>query len=89
VEDIRQWEVRDHQDIVCIKIVAKIPESDEYTIKYFLNHWVKNLRFREDFADEVNCSLDPEGVAFFLLFHHYCRTDDVSSRNDVEEQVLA
>jgi hypothetical protein len=32
VEDIRQWEVRDHQDIVCVEVVAKLPESDEYTI---------------------------------------------------------
>jgi hypothetical protein len=74
VEDIRQWEVEDHQDIVSIKVVAKLPESDEYTVKYFLNRWVTNLRFREDFADEVNWSLHPEGVAFFLSFHHDCRS---------------
>jgi hypothetical protein len=53
-------------------------------MKYFLNHWVTNLRFREDFANEVNRSLHLEGVAFFLSFHHDCRTDDVSSRGDVE-----
>jgi hypothetical protein len=84
VEDICQWEVRDHQDIVCIEVVAKVPESDEYTVKYFLNRWVMNLRFGVDFADEVNWSLHPEGVAFFLLFHHDCRADDVSSRGDVK-----
>jgi hypothetical protein len=83
VEDIRQWEVGDHQDIVCIKVVAKLPESDEYIIKYFLNRWVTNLRFGEDFADEVNWLLHPKGVALFLSFHHDCRTDDVSSRDDV------
>jgi hypothetical protein len=84
VEDIRQWEVGDHQDIVCIKIVAKLPGSDEYTIKYFLNHCVMNLRFREDFADEVDWSLHPEGVAFVLAFNHNCRGDDMSNRDDVE-----
>jgi hypothetical protein len=84
VEDIRQWEVGDHQDIVCIEIVAKLPGSDEYSIKNFLNHWVTNLRFRENFGDEVNWSLHPEGVAFFLSFHYDCRTDDVSSCGDVE-----
>jgi hypothetical protein len=84
MEDIRQWEVGDHQDIVCIEVVAKLPGSDEYTVKYFLNRWVTNLRFREDFADKVEWSLHPEGVALFLSFHHHCRTDDVSSRDDVE-----
>jgi hypothetical protein len=84
VEDIRQWEVGDHQDVVCIEVMAKLPESDEYTIKYFLNHWVTNLIFREDFADEVDWSLHPEDVAFFLSFHHDCRTDDLSSRGNVE-----
>jgi hypothetical protein len=33
VEDIRQWEVEDHQDIVCVEIMAKLPGSDEYTVK--------------------------------------------------------
>jgi hypothetical protein len=28
VEDICQWEVGDHQDIVCVEIVAKLPGSD-------------------------------------------------------------
>jgi hypothetical protein len=54
VEDIRQCEVGDHQDIACIEVVAKFSGSDEYAIKYFLNRWVTNLRFRQDFADEVN-----------------------------------
>jgi hypothetical protein len=33
VEDIRQWEVEDHQDVVCIEIMAKLPRGDEYTVK--------------------------------------------------------
>jgi hypothetical protein len=37
VEDIRQWEVGDHQDVVCIEVKVKLPGSDEYTVKYFLN----------------------------------------------------
>jgi hypothetical protein len=43
-----------------------------------------NLGFRKYFADEVDWSLHPEGVAFLLAFHHDCRTDDVRSRGDVE-----
>jgi hypothetical protein len=43
-----------------------------------------NLRFSEDCADEVNWSLHPKSMAFFLSFHHDCLTDDVSSRGDVE-----
>jgi hypothetical protein len=54
VEDIRQWEVGDHQDIVGVEILAKLPGSDEYTVKYFLNCWVTKLRFREDFDDKVD-----------------------------------
>jgi hypothetical protein len=65
--------------------VAKLPRSDEDTIKNFLNCRVMNLRFRKDFADEVNWSLHPKGVAFFLLFHHDCCADNVSSRGDVEQ----
>jgi hypothetical protein len=65
-------------------IVVKLPGSDEYTIKNFLNHWVMNLTFREDLVDKVDWSLHPEGVAFLLAFHHHCRVDDVSSRGDVE-----
>jgi hypothetical protein len=84
VEDIRQWEVGDHQDVVCIEVMAKLPGSDEYTVRYFLNRWVTNLRFRQNFTDEVNWLLHPKGVAFFLSFHHDFRTDDVSSRGDVE-----
>jgi hypothetical protein len=84
VEDIREWEVGDHQDIICVEVVAKLPGSDEYTVKYFLNRWVANLRFRKDFTDEVNWTLHHEGVAFFLSFHHDCRTDNVSSCGDVE-----
>jgi hypothetical protein len=33
VEDIRQWKVGDHQDVVCVKIMVKLPGGDEYTIK--------------------------------------------------------
>jgi hypothetical protein len=33
MEDIRQWEVGDHQDIICIEIMVKLPRSDEYTVK--------------------------------------------------------
>jgi hypothetical protein len=88
VEDIRQWEVGDHQDIVCIEVVAKLPGSDEDTVKNFLNRRVMNLRFLEDFTDKVNWSLHSKSVAFFLSFHHH-RADDMSSRSDVEQQVLA
>jgi hypothetical protein len=69
--------------------VVKPPGSDEDTIKNFLNRQVTNPRFGKDFTDEVNWSLHPKGVAFFLSFHHDCRADDVSSRGDVEQQVLA
>jgi hypothetical protein len=48
-----------------------------------------NLGFRKDFADEVDWSLHPESMAFLLSLHHSCRTDNVSSRDDVELQVLA
>jgi hypothetical protein len=84
VEDIRQWEVRDCHDIVCIKVVAKLPRSDEYSVKYFLNRWVTNLRLIEDFANKVNWSLQPKGMAFLLSFHQDCRADDMSCHGDVE-----
>jgi hypothetical protein len=33
VEDIRQWEINDHQDVVCVEIMANLLESDDYTIE--------------------------------------------------------
>jgi hypothetical protein len=33
VEDIRQWEVSDHQDVVRVEIMAKLSRGDEYTVK--------------------------------------------------------
>jgi hypothetical protein len=43
-----------------------------------------NLGFRKDFTNEVDWSPHTEGMAFLLAFHHDCRVDDVSSRDDVE-----
>jgi hypothetical protein len=33
MEDIRQWEVGDHQDVVCVEIMATFPGDDEFTVK--------------------------------------------------------
>jgi hypothetical protein len=33
VEDIWQWEVGYHQDIVCDEIMVKLRGGDEYTVK--------------------------------------------------------
>jgi hypothetical protein len=33
MEDILHWEVGDHQDIVWVEIIAKLPGGDEYIIK--------------------------------------------------------
>jgi hypothetical protein len=64
--------------------VTKLTGSDKYTVNYFLNLWVTYLRLREDFTDEVDWSLHPEGVAFLLAFYHDCRANNMSSRGDVE-----
>jgi hypothetical protein len=42
-----------------------------------------NVGLIENFADKVDWSLHPEGVAFLRALHHNSRADDVSSR-DVE-----
>jgi hypothetical protein len=33
VENIRQWEISDNRDLVCIETVAKLPGGDEYSVK--------------------------------------------------------
>jgi hypothetical protein len=33
VENIRQWEISDHRDVVCIKVVVKLPGGDEYSVE--------------------------------------------------------
>jgi hypothetical protein len=33
MENIRQWEISDHSDVVCVEIVVKLPEGDEYSIE--------------------------------------------------------
>jgi hypothetical protein len=83
VEDIRQWEINNHRDVVFVEITAKLPRGDEYTVESFQNCWVTNLGFRKDFADEVDRPLHTEGMAFLLALHHDCGAGDVSSRGDV------
>jgi hypothetical protein len=33
VEDIHQWQVNDYQDVVCIKIMVKLPGGEEYIVE--------------------------------------------------------
>jgi hypothetical protein len=33
VEDIRQWEISDHRDVVCVEIMAKLLRGDKYTVE--------------------------------------------------------
>jgi hypothetical protein len=33
VEDIPQWKIGDHQDVICVKIMAKLLGGDECTVE--------------------------------------------------------
>jgi hypothetical protein len=65
--------------------VAKLFGSDEYSVEKFLNVQVTNLRFREDFTDEIHRPLHTKCMAFLGAPHHDGCADGVSSRGDVEE----
>jgi hypothetical protein len=47
-----------------------------------------NLRFKEDFADEIHWPLHTKGMAILGALHHNSSVDDVSSRGNVQKQVL-
>jgi hypothetical protein len=33
VENIYQWEISDHRDVVCVEVVVKLPGGDEYSVE--------------------------------------------------------
>jgi hypothetical protein len=47
-----------------------------------------NLRFREDFTNEIHRPLHTNCMAFIRALHHDGHADDVSSCGDVEQQIL-
>jgi hypothetical protein len=48
-----------------------------------------NLRFREDFSNKIHWLLHNKGMALLGEFHYDSCADDVSSRGNVQKQVLA
>jgi hypothetical protein len=63
--------------------VAQLPPGDEDSVQELLDLWVACLAVRQDFTDEVDWTLDFEGVTFFLSFHYDGGTYYLGSSYDI------
>jgi hypothetical protein len=68
---------------VRLKVVAQLPPGDEDSIQELLDLWIACLGVRKDFTDEVDWTLDFEGMTFLLPFHCDSDTHHLSSGHDV------
>jgi hypothetical protein len=67
---------------VRLEVVAQLSLGDEDSIQEFLDLWVACLGVKQDFADEVDQTLDFESVVLLLLFHYDGGTHYLSSGHD-------
>jgi hypothetical protein len=63
--------------------VAQLPLGDEDSVQELLDLWVACLGVRQDFTDEIDWTLDFEGVTFLLPFHFDGGTHYLSSGSNV------
>jgi hypothetical protein len=63
--------------------VAQLPPGDEDSVQELLDLWVACLDVGQDFTNEIDWTLDFEGVTFLLPFHYDGDTHYLSSGRDV------
>jgi hypothetical protein len=68
---------------VRLKVVAQLPPGDEDNVQELLDLWVACRGVKQDFTDEVDRTLDFEGVTHLMLFHYDGDTHYLSSGRDV------
>jgi hypothetical protein len=67
---------------VRLEVVAQLSLGDEDSVQEFLDLWVACLGVKQDFANEVDWTLDFESMVL-LLFHYDGGTHYLSSGHDV------
>jgi hypothetical protein len=68
---------------VRLEVVAHPPSGDEDSVQELLDLWVACLGVGQDFTDEVDWTLDFEGVTFLLPFHYNGGTYNLSNGRDI------
>jgi hypothetical protein len=68
---------------VRLKVASQLSPGDEDSVQELLDLRVACLGVRQDFTDEVDWTLNLEGVALLLPFHHDGGTHYLSSGYDV------
>jgi hypothetical protein len=64
-------------------VVAQLPLGDEDGVQELLDLWVACLSVRQGFTDDVDRTLDFEGVTLLLPFHYDGGTHYLSSGHDI------
>jgi hypothetical protein len=68
---------------VRLKVVAQLSSSDEDSVQELLDVWVVCLGVGQDFADEVDRTLDFEGMTLLLPLYYDGGTHHLSSGRNV------
>jgi hypothetical protein len=68
---------------VRLEVVAHLSSGEEDSAQELLDLWVACLGVGQDFIDEVDWTLDFEGVTLLLPFHYDGDTHYLSSGRDV------
>jgi hypothetical protein len=68
------------------EVVAQLFLSDKDSIQELLDLRVARLGVKQDFTDEVDRTLDLEGMTLLLPFHHDGGTHHLSSGHDIQQE---
>jgi hypothetical protein len=77
-------EARHNRDWVRLKVVAQLSPGDEDNVQELLDLRVTCLGVGQNITNEVDQTLDLEGVAFLLQFHHDGGTHHLSGGCNVQ-----
>ena len=85
IEDIAQRILSNHCYLIRLKVMAKLPRRNQYSIRQLLELWIPSLRLIQDLADKVDRALNLIGVPGFFSFDDNGRTDDTVGCGDVDQ----
>jgi hypothetical protein len=84
VEDIAKWELGNHGYLICLEIMAELAGCNQHHVQQPLYLWVPSLRLIQDFADEVNWSLNLVCMSSLLVLNDNSHADNPRSHHDVD-----
>ena len=85
IEDIAQRILSNHCYLIRLKVMAKLPRRNQYSIRQLLELWIPSLRLIQDLADKVDRALNLIGVPGFFSFDDDGSADDTIGCSDVDQ----